>query len=147
MACFPGNGPSFGKSQDYDLKTSFDKLHVHLAILCDEVTTPKKKDFDAAEFEGFTVRGFSIGGNDENEGVTISGSKDGKFGLVNLNTPFAKFDHNNSEYPFTSELGDAIQSAIYEVEQYLFEGKRAPEKQLEMEFGEEGEETLEEAKA
>lgn len=116
-----------------DLKAAFAKLHVHLACLCDEVKLPKKNDFPNVEFEKFTVRGFSIGGNDENEGVTVSGSKDGAYGLVNLNTPFTKWE--SADYSFVSELGEDVEAAIYEVEQYLFEGKKAPERQLEMEFG------------
>ena len=121
-----------------DLKFSFDKLHRHLAILCDEVKAPKKGDFAGIQFPEFGVRGFSIGGNDENEGVTISGWKEGKYGTVNLNTPFTKFE--DTEYPFISDLGGDIQSAVFEVEQYLFEGKRAPEKQLEMDFEGDGNE-------
>ena len=79
------------------------------------------------------MRGFSIAGSEENEGVTISGSKDGKYGTVNLNTPFTKY--SSDEYPFVSELAEDIQKCHYEVEQYLFEGKRAPEKQMSMDFG------------
>jgi hypothetical protein len=115
-----------------DLKASFQKLHKHLAILCDEVLTPKKKDFEAAEFEGFDVRGFSIGGSDENEGITITGSKEGKYGPVNLNTPFTKWE--STDYPFTKELGNDIQAALHEVEEYLFNEKRAPEVQMSMDF-------------
>lgn len=117
-----------------DLKESFDNLHAHLAILCDEVNFPKKANFDDLEFADFTARSFSIGGNGENEGVTISGYKKGTYGIVNLNTPFTKYE--DSEYPFLSELGEHIQKCIYEVEQYLFHGKRAPEKQLELGFDE-----------
>ena len=116
-----------------DLKASFSKLDRHLAILCDETKAPKKTEFEVCEFPSFTVRGFSVSGNDENEGVTISGAKEGKYGSVNLNTPFTKYDE--SDYPFISELGEHIQAAVYEVEQYLFEGKRAPEKQMSMDFG------------
>lgn len=121
-----------------DLKTAFNRLHVHLAILCDEVRAPKKADFETTEFESFFAKSFSIGGNDDNEGITISGHKEGKYGNVNLNTPFTKYE--SSEYPFLPELGSDIEAAVYEVEQYLFEGKRAPEKQLEMDFADGGEE-------
>jgi hypothetical protein len=124
-----------------DLKFALIKLHTHLALLCDEVELKKTDDIDTVQFTDFGVRGFSVGGNDENEGVTISGWKEGKYGTVNLNTPFTKFE--SDEYPFLSELGADIQTAIHEVEQYLFEGKRAPEKQLEMDFGGEGEEGTE----
>ena len=117
-----------------DMKDAFAKLHVHLAILCDEVKTPSKKDLRTAEYEGFGVRGFSIGGSDEYEGVTISGLKEGTYGIVNLNTPFTKF--SSDDYPFTSQLGEDIERCIYEVTEYLFNSKRAPEAQLEIEFEE-----------
>lgn len=90
-----------------DLKTSFSKLHKHLAILCDEVKTPTKAKYAQEDYPEFTVRGFSIGGTDENEGITISGSKEGLYGIVNLNTPFTKFE--SADYPFVSELGEDIQ--------------------------------------
>ena len=118
-----------------DMKKAFGNLHRHLALLCDEEREPKKKDFETTEFNDFTVRSFSIGGNDENEGVTISGAKEGKYGTVNLNTPFTKFE--STEYPFLSELSADIAVCVEEVEQYLFNGKRAPEKQMEMDFGDE----------
>jgi hypothetical protein len=113
-----------------DMKDAFYKLHVHLAVLCDEVKTPKRGDIESSEFEGFIVGGFSIGGSGENEGVTISGSKEGKYGTVNLNTPFTKYE--SSEYPFVAELNACIESCVYEIEQYLFDGKRAPEAQMEL---------------
>ena len=118
-----------------DLKTSFQKLHKHLAILCDEVAAPKKNAFELAEFPEFYVRGFSISGSEETEGVTINGFKEGKYGDVNLNTPFTKY--NDSEYPFLDSLGSDIERALYEVEQYLFHGKGAPEKKLNLFEGEE----------
>lgn len=125
-----------------DLKDAFEKLHVHLAILCDEVKAPKKKEFEVATFPEFFVRSFSIGGNDENEGVTVSGAKEGAYGLVNLNTPFCKWE--SEDYPFAQELTEQIESCIYEVEQYLFHEKRAPEKQLELGFDADDEENVNE---
>lgn len=115
-----------------DLIKSFRQLHRHLAILCDEINVPQKHDFKTIDLPDFDVRGFSIGGSDESEGVTLSGYKDGQFGIVNLNTPFTKFE--GSEYPFIDDLLEDISIATYEVEQYLFESKRAPEKQLELDF-------------
>lgn len=128
-----------------DLKDSFSKLHKHLAVLCDEVK-PKGKvlaNFDHDSLVKFTVKGFSIGGNDENEGVTVSGFKDGEYGIVNLNTPFTKWE--SDDYGYASELAEDIQACVYEVEQYLFEGKRAPEQQLAMDFGEDDDSLVEEA--
>ena len=118
-----------------DLKVAFSKLDKHLALLCDEVKLKGKKieGIDAEELAAFTVRGFSIGGNDENEGVSINGSKEGKYGIVNLNTPFTKWE--SDEYPFVADLGADVQLCIHEVNEYLFNEKRAPERQLAMDFG------------
>lgn len=117
-----------------DLKAAFDALHVHLAILCDNPGIPKKPDFTTLEIPSYTAKSFTVGGNDENEGVTISGYKEGKYGLVNLNSPFTKYE--GSDYPHIYELSEAVEKAIYEVEEYLFNGKRAPEKQLDLGFDE-----------
>lgn len=119
-----------------DLKYAIDCLHPHLAILCDQVQVKKSQNIGEISFPEFSVRGFSISGNDENEVVSISGAKVGKFGPVNLDTPPKKWE--DPEYPFISNLGELVLRAIYEVELYLFEGKRAPEKQMSMDFGEDG---------
>jgi hypothetical protein len=128
-----------------DLKSSFDKLHKHLAILCDDFSAKPKTidDWDFDNKANYSVRGFSIGGNDENEGVTISGSKEAKHGLVNLNSPFQKWE--GSEYKYIDDLSENIEACIYEVEQYLFNGKRAPEKQTSIDFPEGNEEETENA--
>lgn len=120
-----------------DMKEAFQRLHVHLALLCDETKLKKGEDVQQAVIPDFFVRGFSVSGNDENEGVTISGYKEGKYGTVNLNTPFTKYE--SDDYPHISELGLDMNQAVHEVELYLFEGKRAPERQLAMEFGEDDE--------
>lgn len=121
-----------------DMKTAFQKLHTHLALLCDETKLKKGEDIDQAIIPTFFVRGWSQSGSDENEGVTISGYKEGKYGTVNLNTPFTKY--SNDDYPHISELGLDMTQCVAEVEAYLFDGKRAPEKQLGLDFGEELEE-------
>jgi hypothetical protein len=120
-----------------DMTDAFKKLEKHLAYLCGEKDCPKYKLFDTTDVEGFDVRSFSIGGSDEHEGVTVSGYKDGPFGLVNLNTPFTKFAEG--EYPFLDKLSEDVQACIYEVELYLFEGKKAPEQQTSLEFPEDNE--------
>lgn len=117
-----------------DLREKFDSLHRHLAILCDEVRVSKKDEFYDQEFEDFGARGFTLAGTTD-PGVTISGFKAGKYGQVNLNTPFIKFEDN--EYPYASNLSLDIEACIYEVEQYLFTGKRAPEQQMTIDFPEE----------
>ncbi len=116
------------------LKFAIQKLHKHLALICDQVKQPKKTEIDEIEYEGFTVSGFEIKGRDENHGVTIIGTREGKYGTVNLKSPVAKYD--SSAYPFISELGLDVNDAIAEVEAYLFDGKRAPDRQLDIDFPE-----------
>lgn len=104
-----------------DLKDAFRNFPKHLAYLCDETEIDEDDKI-------YNVKGFSIGGNDENEGVTLSGSKENDFGIVNLNTPFKKWE--KSKYHAIGILGEEIEAAIYEINEYLFNGKKAPEQQL-----------------
>ena len=117
-----------------DLKDAFSKFPKHLAYLCDNTEIDEDDKI-------YDVKGFSIGGNDENEGVTLSGSKENDFGVVNLNTPFQKWE--KSEYHAIGVLGEEIEAAIYEINEYLFNGKKAPEQQLSL-FEEETEKFSEE---
>ncbi len=122
-----------------DLKNAVAKLHKHMVLLCEEVEISSRvKDLDQWDNEKlskFTTRGFSIGGQDEHEGCTISGLKELTTGkVVNLNTPFTKW--TDEDYQFASDLSSDINDCKYEVEQYLFHDKRAPEKQLSIEFPE-----------
>lgn len=127
-----------------DLTDTFRALHKHLPILCDYVKAAKieteifgdvKPDYDwVTEFE---VTAFTISGNDESAGVVLIGNKSLKEGKqVNLVTPFVKFSDLDF-YRFGEELAADIEACIYEVKEYLFNGKRAPKQQLEMSFGEE----------
>lgn len=117
-----------------DLVVAFAKLPKHLALLCDGLVLPTKvkhlEDWDDEELPKFTVKGFTIGGNEESEGVMLNGAKEGAYGQINLNTPFQKWEA--SDYKHIGDLGSDINDCIYEVEQYLFEGKKAPEQQLAM---------------
>lgn len=118
-----------------DLKTAFQALDKHLAILCDEVSCPtSRKKLDEIDVAKFTSKGFSISSSGDDEGCVVFGAKVGAFGIVNLVTPFTK--HNGVDYKWSSDLGGDIASCVYEVEQYLFHGKRAPEVQMEMQFDE-----------
>ena len=124
-----------------DLVDAFAKLNKHFAILTDGLTLPAKVKSLAAwedeSLEKFFVSGFSIKGNNESEGVVLHGRNDGTYGDFPLSTPFQKWEA--SEYTHIGDLGSDINTCIYEVEQYLFHGKKAPENQLAL-FDGEGEE-------
>ena len=104
-----------------DLKAAFKALTGHMAILCElreakEESAPQElNDLNTVE-----VTGYSIGGTDEDEGVTLIGKRFLKSKKVlNLIAPFTKFANENEEYPYSYELMGAINLCGYEVEQYL----------------------------
>lgn len=110
-----------------DLRNAFNVLVAHLAFLCEQ------KEADGKEFledlpEGIDkkleVTGFVIGGEDESRGVTLIGKRFLKSNKVlNLNSPFTKFDDENEPYQFAFELEQAVEACIYEVNEYLFNKK------------------------
>ena len=70
------------------------------------------------------VTGYTIGGEDESRGVTLIGKRFLKSNKVlNLNSPFTKFDDENEPYQFAFELEQSIQACEYEVNEYLFNKK------------------------
>jgi len=121
-----------------DLKNAFKKLDKHLALLCEEITLPAKvkklDEWAPDELSSFAVRGFTNGGHEETSGCTLSGVKSGQYGPFSLNTPFQRY--STSDYKYIDVLAEDIEQCIYEVDQYLFHEKRAPEQQLAMDFDE-----------
>lgn len=106
-----------------DLRAAFNALVPHLAILCEQkeadgVILIEKFPEDA--FSTFDASGYSVGGSDENEGVTIVGKRFLKSNKVlNLVAPFTMYNNENEEYQHAFELQQAIDACNYEVEQYL----------------------------
>jgi hypothetical protein len=127
-----------------ELKDAFAGLDKYLALLCDQLPMPatskELRNMDSAGL--FSAKGYTITGASDSEGVTVSGNLAGKFGVINLNTPIQKW--STSDFKFASELSQAIQLCSAEVYAYLFEGKRAPDKQVSLEFPEEGANDFEE---
>jgi SpoU rRNA methylase family enzyme len=128
-----------------DLRDAFSALIPHFAFICEEIKeTDCKERLESPEEElseehpllKYKVSGFSIGGQGDSEGVTISGSKRLESGsILNLNTPFLKFE-DVKDYVFMPELRESIDILKSEVYEYL-EGKQAPSKQPSMNFEEE----------
>src|SRR3546814_638401 len=62
-----------------DLRTAFDALRPHLAKLCDlregDVIKKNIENVHEEAFSHIKISGFTISGEGEEEGVTISGSK------------------------------------------------------------------------
>lgn len=134
-----------------DLKAAFRDLNVHLAIVCEEIhpddigdidhlpeldpdpdMTEEDQDPMAVKLSRFTVSSFKVVGNGENEGVILTGQKRlSTNDYVKLETPVTKWQ---SDYAFVNELHVAVFNTVEEIEQYM-NGKQAPQRQTEMNFG------------
>lgn len=122
-----------------DLIAAFDALIPHLPQLCELDVHMNLLDPSDFLLSSFKVTGFSIGGNDEHEGVTLIGRKNLKTGKVlNLVAPFTKWEDEHEPYRFAGALYDAIAKCDYEIQQYLFHSKVAPPVQLELNLTTEG---------
>lgn len=121
-----------------DLKAALERLKIHLVVVCEQkeaelVNFESIHEFNLEQFDNYIVTGYSIGGSDENAGVTIIGQKLLKSGSVlNLVSPFVKFQDMEA-YDFAGELDADIQACNWEVEEYLF-GEKWGLKQQEFDF-------------
>jgi hypothetical protein len=122
-----------------DICKAFDKLKLHLAKICDlyEGQSFTPEDFNSEnDLKNFKITSFSLGGSEDQEGVTISGQKElAGSKILNLNTPFTKYADELNPYEYSSELAADIQACVYEAEQYLWHDKYAV-KQQELPFEE-----------
>lgn len=107
-----------------DLKKAFSGLAPHLASMSEQYNGDGKLDDNK-----IVCRGFSIGSN--GEGVTLFGTRllsNGK--AFNFNTPFYKWDTDQSESLFKDDAVDlrsAVNKCRAEVILYLFKHKYQPE--------------------
>jgi hypothetical protein len=124
-----------------DLLASLDMLKPHLAVLCEQVDNMTEIETYQGAFETphpilakLKVTGFTIGGSDEHEGVTLIGRRMlANNRVLNLVSPFTKWDDVHNGYANAYELAAIIQDLQEEVRLYL-EGKKAPAVQLSLEF-------------
>jgi hypothetical protein len=118
-----------------DLVRAFQELVPHLILLTESIDgislDALSKD---VRFSKFEARSFSIGGNDDNRGVVISGVKrvNGNR-VISLSTPFTVFEPNTDVgvYQYLEELLGAVETCIDETKQFI-EGKHAANPQLEL---------------
>jgi hypothetical protein len=118
-----------------DLKNAMQKLAPHLACLTEYVTVTKIKNKE--EVENFFVTGYSIGGDEDDLGIVITGQRTLKNGkTITLNTPFTRFDEaDESKYYFIDQVNQLVGEIEEEVSAYL-DGKKAPDPQQELPFEE-----------
>lgn len=118
-----------------DLLNTFDQLRIHLALLCEELPKSAYHDEDV-DLSAFRVTGFTIGGSDEHEGVTLIGRKALAHNRVlNLIAPFTKWEDEHTGYANAYELQKCIEQCQFEVEEYLG-GKMRPSAQQALAFPE-----------
>lgn len=122
-----------------DLKAKLLALRVHLALLCDYISTKQLKDITAYNQElvdNFTVTSISIGGKDDNKGIVLTGyKKTNNNKVVILNTPFARLEEvEETRYRYMDDLSGRIDELLKEVELYVG-GKRGESPQQELNFG------------
>ena len=122
-----------------DMYDAFKALNVHLAFIDDAFKYSGKEVASLDEVNGdeiaelFTVTGFKISGNEENEGFIIIGEKWVTTGSIGLESPKISASSN---YLFFDQLKEDIEAARTEVELYM-NGKAAPKmEQGEIEFPE-----------
>jgi hypothetical protein len=122
-----------------DLTNAFDKLKIHLALIGEFVDKGKAKTVPKLMTEElFSVTGFTIKSDEEINKVILTGHKILKTGKpLIFNTPSVSEDEDEN-YFFFSDLRSCIETCQTELESYLFNGKTAPEAQLELQFSEEG---------
>lgn len=134
-----------------DLKSAMLQLAIHFAILADYIKPSQVKaikvpdeemgvdvdelSYDPELIKGFNVTGYSLGGDEEDRGIIITGHKlksNGK--AIIINTPFTRFiEAEESMYQFIDHLEYKISKVEAEVQLYL-QGKVAPEPQASFDF-------------
>jgi len=114
-----------GSPAHSDLVAAFLKLRIHYAVACEEGSFSEYNE-SKEKLDKFVVRQAILGGDGEQAGVTLAGHKRVAHGkVVNFNSPFLKFDLDNSDYEHAETLDMDIKSLLSELALYL-DGKFAP---------------------
>lgn len=113
-----------------DLVNSLSALRKHLMLICEQAKTETSSVINSIK-----VTGYVIGGEDEeSEGVTLIGQRTLTGNkILNLVSPFTKFNDESSDYKSLSDLVGDVGMVEAEALEFL-RGKHAPDAQLEMEF-------------
>ena len=116
-----------------DLRAAFDALTIHLVVLC-ELGEYRDLQENAHKLMDFEVTGFTLGGDGEHSGCCLIGRKNlSTRKVLNLVSPFTKFDDETTDYKHNRDLEALVKKAAEEAELYL-SGKHEPSSQLEFPF-------------
>ena len=106
------------------IKAKITKDSTLVATYKDENGTTTVEEVPDIIGQVLDVTGYSIGGDGDNEGVTLVAKRFLKTGKVlNLCAPFTMFNNENESYINAFELEQEIQSCEFEVKEYLFNKK------------------------
>lgn len=140
-----GNGERNPASEEFkaemhpDAKQAFSNLRVHLALmvyainqnLINEIATP-----DEELISTFHIHGYSIGGDEDDKGVVLSGHRilpNGK--AFNFSTPFYRFNEGEeTRYKFMDDLMAKLERVDKEIRLYVDGEKRAKDPQGSFDF-------------
>lgn len=117
-----------------DMVEALAKLRGHVVELCEMGEYPTMEDIPEKLLSSIEVTGISIGGSGEHEGATIIAKRKLRNNrILNLVTPFTKFEDEHSPYKYESGFSFCVGVVIDEARQYL-NGKFAPDPQLQLEL-------------
>lgn len=130
-----------------DFINAVSELAAHYALITGYASFSKGLKLDALKtgVSAFKPSGYSIGGKEDNEGITITGhiivSWSGKACIVN--SPFLLFDEGDeSKYKFIDDLAATVEKIANEAKEYIVNRKFKPEVKEptmpELPFGEDG---------
>jgi hypothetical protein len=128
-----------------DLIKALQGLRPHLAVLGGFVEVKKVAKVPEKEMDLYFVTGYSLGGKEGMEGVTVKGYRKNPWGGVTTLNPFILFEMSEDKaYPLIGDIQGKMKEIEKEVVLYFKEGKRGdPEldfgKKQEPNDGEEGE--------
>jgi len=118
-----------------DLYNAFQLLAIHFGLILeiiDDSEVVNTLKYDPELTSRIVITSFSVGGKDEDPGLTISGYKILRSGKIfTTSTPLTKFDQGEDGYDHIDNLISALDSAKSEVRKYL-EGKYADDPQLDL---------------
>jgi len=127
-----------GSKVHNDFKDALDKMRIHMAMLFGFVRPNEIKDPVSymTGVENYFVQSFSISGEDEDQGIVISGYRilPSKKAAI-INTPFTRFNEDETtRYKHMDELLKVVTEVREETIKYMG-GKFAEEAQLQLNLG------------
>jgi len=118
-----------------DLQFTFSKFAVHLGLISEFIKSEEISNIDQPQHElldSFNVKEFEIEG--DNAGVKLGGTRKLSTNKrLAIKTPAVKWN-DKKPYEHSGPLAEIVERAKKEVVDYLFNGKHAPEPQMDMDF-------------